>query len=105
MQVWTCYEANFYLFNIGQKVDCVAAIAYLDDEGEQNSDEHANESGVVVKADIIAHPNAVMIKFVTASIAPLAMLWILLYMRITDIAMKPIIILVEFKFGHIIFFC
>ena len=57
-----------------------------------------------MQSDIITDPYAVMIEFIAASIAPLAMFGILQNMSITNITVKLIVIRVEVPGCHPVLF-
>ena len=61
----------------------------------KNCDKHSHKCSVVVHSNVITYPDAVMIKLITASVAPLTMFCILKYMCIAEVAVKPIFIFVE----------
>ena len=56
-------------------------------------------------ADVVTHPNAVVVEIVGAPVAPLAVLRILQHMRIAYVAVELIVGWVEVNLGEFVLFC
>lgn len=63
------------------------------DEHDENQDEKVS---VVFYSDAVVEPDAVVVKFLAASIAPPTVLRVLQHMRIAKLAEVVVLILVEF---------
>ena len=55
-------------------------------------------------ADVVAHPNAVVVEIVGAPVAPLAVLRVLQHMRIAYVAVELIVSWVEVDLGEFVLF-
>lgn len=77
----------------------VNRLGHLGSHCEEDAEEHSQESCVVVEPDIITHPHAVVVEFVSAPVASLAVLRVLQDVCVANTAIEAKLGLVEDYLG------
>ena len=74
----------------------------LEYDGAHDGDKHAHEIDVVVQPNIVAHPDAMMVELISASIAPLTVFSILKHVCVAYIAEERVVIWIKLRTCHLV---